>query len=186
MSEDVRRTTAAAALAGVLVKSAGLEKDAQGFWESVQPYWKAMQPYLPYAAIGGLGGLLLGDSRSSLMSRLLGGAALGGLGGYGIKNWLMPWIQKRYGQAGEQPPVQPPRALKGKQEVSVERATSPRAPRTPAANINIPRSRTGITTEEPVRPRTTPEAIRATAPGYQGGFRPAGRPPPSPYGYGQW
>ena len=87
-----RKKAAAVALAGVLFKVAGVKEAQGGFWEMIKPY-------LPYMAAGGLGGLFSGRG----ISGMLGGAALGGLGGYGIKNWLMPWLKKQ--MAGQQPPA---------------------------------------------------------------------------------
>lgn len=146
-----KKKAAAFALAGVLCKVAGHEKEAQG------GLWEMIKPYLPYIAAGGLGGLTLGSSDTPWWQRLLGGALMGGLGSYGAKEWLMPWINKQLGGGGEAAPTPPAKATSGPADVKsldfapgaqdraalgpagmeeMVKAVQPAAPQRPVAPVN--------------------------------------------------
>lgn len=110
-----KKQAAAQAFAGIIkrvahVKQAAGEQDLMGLLRS----------YAPYLAAGGLGGVMLGDEETPLLERLLGGAALGGLGGYGIQNYALPWLQEKgidvpgaVGQAKGYAAEKVPEALEG-------------------------------------------------------------------------
>lgn len=117
-----QRKAAAQALAGVMCKVA--EGEGQpGFWEMVQPY-------LPYMLAGGAGGLALGDEDTPLLQRILGGILLGGGAGYGIQNYLLPWLAQQ--QQGASAAGLPQDALQG----AGAGGQTPSAPEAPGAPMD--------------------------------------------------
>lgn len=57
-------------------------------------WWASVAPYMKYIVPGALGGLLMGDSKTPWWQRLLTGGLLAGLGGYGYKNWISPYLAR--------------------------------------------------------------------------------------------
>lgn len=53
-------------------------------------WWSQLAPYMKYIIPGALGGLMLGDDKTPWYKKLLGGALMGGLGGYGYERWGKP------------------------------------------------------------------------------------------------